>query len=57
MRRLLGLLALIVVGVLIGFFVRLIVPRREPTVRSVYEPPVPLPADTPHATGSDRPTG
>ena len=38
MRRLLGVLALIGVGVLVGFLIRLIWPREDP--RPVYVPPV-----------------
>ena len=43
MRRLVGVLALIGVGVLVGFLIRLIWPREDP--RPVYVPPIPDGAD------------
>lgn len=39
MRRALGLMGLIGLGVLIGFLVRLVWPRRTGTMPEVYNPP------------------
>lgn len=39
MRRALGLMGLIGLGVLIGFLVRLVWPRRNGTMPEVYNPP------------------